>query len=66
MELDPSVYQCNIHALDLTELVREQAVERTRVLYRRAEDDTFRVIVTCPGNGSPHQLGCSGRILDDR
>jgi hypothetical protein len=36
------------------------------VLYERAEDDSFRVIVTCSGDGSLHQLGCSGGILDDR
>jgi hypothetical protein len=51
--------------VDLTELVREQVAERTQVLYESPEDDTFRVIVICPGNGSPHQLGCSGTILAD-
>lgn len=66
MELEPSVYRCATHGVDLTELVREQVAERTQVLYEPPEDDTFRVIVTCPGNASPHQLACSGRILDDR
>ena len=66
MELEPSVYRCGTHGVDLTELVREQIAERTQVLYERPEDDSFRVIVTCPGNGSPHQVGCSGRVLDDR
>jgi hypothetical protein len=65
MELEPSVYRCATHSVDLSELVREQVAERTQVLYERPEDYTFRVVVTCPGNGSPHQLGCSGRILDD-
>jgi hypothetical protein len=65
MELDPSTYRCPTHGVDLTELVREQVSELGRVLYKRPADSQFRVIVTCPGQGSEHELGCTGTIVDD-
>jgi hypothetical protein len=49
VELEPRVYRCATHEVDLTELVREQVAERLRVLDDAPEDDSFRVVVTCPG-----------------
>jgi hypothetical protein len=72
--LDPDIYQCPTHKIDLTMLVREQLVEddaalgafgwRDRLAGRNPSGArTFTVIVSCPGTDTPHTLTCRGTLI---
>jgi hypothetical protein len=69
MKINPAQYQCPQHHTDLTDLVQEELdAEITSVAYKRRllvgrkppAPKTFEVIVTCPGNGTPHDQTCTG------
>jgi hypothetical protein len=61
-ELAPTTYECAEDGQDLTGLVRDELAEQVPVAYHRGGLRPFRVIVTCPGGGAPHQVSCSGQV----
>lgn len=64
VELIPAEYQCADDGQDLTALVREEMEDWVPASFARR--DTFRVIVTCPGDEKPHEVAVSGRYVDPR
>ena len=58
MPLTPPTYECPTHHVDLTAVV-ERALEEEGppVAFGKRP---FRVLVSCPGAGTAHQLACSG------
>lgn len=69
MKLNPAQYQCPQHHADLTDLVQEQldeevvpfAYKRGSLLGRKpSAPQLFKVIVTCPGDGTSHDQTCTG------
>ena len=68
MKINPDRYQCPQHHTDITELVQEELDDMPRIAYKRGPllggkspaPTPFEVIVTCPGNGTPHQQTCIG------
>jgi hypothetical protein len=71
--LDPDIYRCPTHHIDLTMLVREQLAEddvapgaygwRDRRAGRGPSGArTFMLIVSCPGTDTPHALTCRGTL----
>jgi len=69
VQLDPATYSCPTHGVDLTPQVEELLEEEgTPVAYRpwslrgrRSEPTSFEVVVSCPGDGKPHEQACEGR-----
>jgi hypothetical protein len=67
MQLTPPVYECATHQQDLTELVEEQLDVTFPGVYTllsvrgaKNRERPFRVIVKCPGRGTPHDVACTG------
>jgi len=66
MKINPAQYQCPQHHTDLTDLVQEELDPEgpfayKSVLGRKPPAPTpFEVIVTCPGDGTPHDQTCTG------
>ena len=63
MDLRPSQFHCHDHPQqDLTELVEEELELQTPAAFSRPGATDFRVIVTCPGDGTAHEVTCSGTV----
>jgi hypothetical protein len=61
VNLDPERYECTVDGRDVTELVHEELSLRIPAAYdRRAEKRHFKVVVTCPGRDSEHEVSVSG------
>ena len=69
MKTNPDGYQCPQHHTDLTDLVQEELdADMPPVAYKRGllpgrkppPPTPFEVIVTCPGDGTPHAQTCTG------
>jgi hypothetical protein len=65
MELAPATYRCGAHGIDLTESVREEVSSEVPVAYRASRPRLFVVVITCPGDGSPHDLRFAGQVTDE-
>jgi hypothetical protein len=75
MELNPATYRCYEHTeIDLTdEVVRQLSHGKSPVVGygvaraakpAKAVDQPFLVIVSCPGNGAPHDVECDGTYTE--
>ena len=63
VEITPSQFHCHDHQQeDLTELVKEELELRTAAAFPATGSKDFRVIVTCPGAGTEHEVVCSGTV----
>lgn len=63
VEITPSQFHCHDHQQqDLTELVKEELELRTPAAFPVRGSKVFRVIVTCPGAGTAHDVTCSGTV----
>ena len=62
MELTPSEFLCADHGTVLTALVRDELEDQVPASFRR--DETFRVLVTCPGTpvSGTHRVGFTGTV----
>lgn len=63
MQITPARFHCHDHDQeDLTELVSDELELRPPAAFRPPAGKAFRVIVTCPGVGTPHEVVCSGTV----
>lgn len=68
IKINPAQYQCPQHHVDLTDLVQEELDADIPVAYKRRllpgqkppAPTQFEVIVTCPGDDTPHDQTCTG------
>jgi len=58
----PGSFRCTEHDQDLTELVHEELDLQIPATFHPKKPKEFRVIVTCPGSGTEHQVACTGTV----
>ena len=64
MQITPAQFHCHDHDReDLTELVQEELELRAPAAFPLSGEKKFRVIVTCPGEGTPHEVVCAGTVI---
>jgi hypothetical protein len=62
MHIAPETFQCDEDQSDLTELVLEELAMQIPAAFGPRRTRQFRVVLSCPGGGEPHDVTCSGEI----